>query len=151
VKRFYIFCLVVVLLDRASKFMVLTLMELGQTVPILQDIFHFTYVRNAGAAFGILAGQRLFFILVALAVIVIILLYARQVKENALLQIAFALQLGGALGNLYDRLIYGEVVDFLDFKIWPFVFNIADAALVVGVALFALDVLMEWRHERKQA
>lgn len=150
-KRFYIFCLVVVLLDRASKFMVLTLMELGQTVPILQDIFHFTYVRNAGAAFGILAGQRLFFILVALAVIVIILLYARQVKENALLQIAFALQLGGALGNLYDRLIYGEVVDFLDFKIWPFVFNIADAALVVGVALFALDVLMEWRHERKQA
>src|SRR5690554_135295 len=131
--------------------MVLTLMELRQTVPILQDIFHFTYRRNAGAAFGILAGQRLFFILVALAVIVIILLYARQVKENALLQIAFALQLGGALGNLYDRLIYGEVVDFLDFKIWPFVFNIADAALVVGVALFALDVLMEWRHERKQA
>lgn len=149
-RKIYILGLVVILLDQASKLAVDFWMNHGQTIPIIQGIFHITYVQNRGAAFGILAGQRLFFILVTFAVVVLLLVYARQIKDNPLLQTAFGLQIGGAIGNLIDRMWHMYVIDFLDFRIWP-VFNIADIAIVTGVALFALDVLLEWKQTRHEA
>jgi len=153
-KKFYLICLGVFILDRITKYITISRMQEYQTIPIVKDVLHFTYIRNPGAAFGILAGQRWFFIVVTLAVIVLIMLYSRQVKGNGLLQLAFGLQLGGALGNLYDRLLHadGKVIDFVDFRLINFaVFNIADAALVIGVGLFALDVLLDWKNERYEA
>jgi len=151
-KKFYLICVGVIIFDRVTKYLVTSSMKLGETIPLIQDVFHFTHVRNTGAAFGILAGQRLFFILITLAVVVMLLLYARQVKDNRLLQIAFGLQLGGAVGNLIDRLMHGTVIDFFDFRVINFpVFNIADSAIVIGVSLFAIDVLLEWKKERYEA
>lgn len=149
-KKLYLISLGVFLVDRATKFAVVRFMELGQTIPVIPGIFQLRYILNPGAAFGILQGQRYFFILTTLAVVVLILVYARQVRDNNLLQVAFGLQLGGAAGNLIDRISSGEVVDFFDFHIWP-VFNIADSALVIGVILFALDVVLEWKKERHEA
>lgn len=145
-RKLYFLSLGVFLLDRATKFAVVRLMDFGQTIPVIPGVFQLRFVLNSGAAFGILQGKRIFFILITLAVVVLILLYARQVRDNSLLQAAFGLQLGGALGNMVDRVATGEVIDFLDFHIWP-VFNIADTALVIGVALFALDVVREWKKE----
>jgi len=151
-KKFYLICVGVIIFDRVTKYLVTSSMNLGETIPLIQDVFHFTHVRNTGAAFGILAGQRLFFILITLAVVVMLLLYASQVKDNRLLQIAFGLQLGGAVGNLIDRLMHGTVIDFFDFRVINFpVFNIADSAIVIGVSLFAIDVLLEWKKERYEA
>lgn len=152
-KRFFIICVGAILLDRVVKYAVMSMMQMYQSIPLIQGVLHLTYIQNQGAAFGILQGQRIFFILVTLVVIALILIYMRQVKENTLLQVAFGLQLGGAVGNLIDRLAYGgSVIDFIDFRIIDFpVFNIADSAIVIGVALFALDVLREWKKERHAA
>lgn len=149
-KKLYLISLGVFLVDRATKFAVVRVMELGQTIPVIPGVFQLRYILNPGAAFGILQGQRYFFILTTLAVVVLILIYARQVRDNNLLQVSFGLQLGGAAGNLIDRISTGEVVDFFDVHIWP-VFNIADSALVIGVILFALDVVLEWKKERHEA
>lgn len=151
-RRFYSVCLGVILLDRITKYIVNSWMHVGQTIPLLKGILHLTFVRNAGAAFGILQGRRWFLIVMAAAVVVIILLYARHIRGNRLMEVALGLQLAGALGNLYDRVVYEAVVDFIDFRLINFaVFNVADSAIVIGVSLFAWDILMEWKRERYEA
>ncbi|MGI6364625.1 MAG: signal peptidase II [Bacillota bacterium] len=151
-KRFYIIALGAILLDRATKYMVDRWLQVGQTIPIIKDALHLTHVRNAGAAFGILQGRRWLLIVTAAAVVVIILLYARQIRGNKLMEAALGLMLAGALGNLYDRLFYEVVVDFIDFRLINFaIFNIADSAITIGVALFALDVLLEHKRGRHEA
>lgn len=112
-----------------------------QSVPILGDAFRLTYVMNRGAAFGILQDQNTFFIVVSGVVIgIIVLSYRYSPIRSPLVNFALGLQLGGALGNLSDRLRLGYVVDFLDVSIWP-VFNMADSAIVVGVAILAYHLL----------
>ncbi len=129
------------LLDLASKKAVRALMTPQQSIPIVPNVFHLTYVLNPGAAFGLLAYKRTYFIIVTVAVIAFILLYGKRLAGKSIaLQLSLGLVLGGAIGNLVDRVIIGMVTDFLDLRIWP-VFNLADSALVIGVALFAVDAL----------
>jgi signal peptidase II len=116
-------------------------------VPYTGDLLRFTYVENRGAAFGLLQDQTLFFVLVGLVVIgVIAASYRYLPRSSLLLQLALGLQLGGAIGNLIDRVRQTYVVDFVDFGYranwWP-VFNVADSAICVGVALLALNLLSE--------
>ncbi len=128
-------------LDLASKKVVRTLMTPHQSIPLIPNVFHLTYVLNPGAAFGLFAYKTNYFILVTIAVIVLIIAYGRRLAgDSRLLQASFGLELGGALGNLVDRLVTGKVTDFLDIRVWP-VFNLADTAIVIGVAFFAIDVL----------
>lgn len=149
-KRFFLVALGAILLDRVTKLMVSTWMNVGQTIPIIDNVLHLTFVHNSGAAFGILQGRRWFLMSMAAAVAVIILLYARHIRGNKLMEVALALQLAGALGNLYDRVFYEMVVDFIDFRLISFaIFNVADSAIVIGAALFALDVLLERKRERR--
>jgi signal peptidase II len=113
--------------------------------PIAGDYFRFTYVENRGAAFGLLQDQTAFFVLVGLIVIGVIAASYRYLPRSGMrLHLALGLQLGGAVGNLIDRIRQGYVVDFVDFGYhanwWP-VFNVADSAIVVGVALLALNAL----------
>jgi signal peptidase II len=112
-----------------------------QSVPIVGDFFRLTYVANRGAAFGILQERTFFFVLVGVVVIGVIIASYRYFPVNgALLNMALGLQLGGAVGNLVDRVRYGYVVDFFDVGIWP-VFNVADSAIVVGVGILAFRLL----------
>ncbi|MCL5677274.1 MAG: signal peptidase II [Firmicutes bacterium] len=126
----------VFLLDFATKALVRHLMPGQSSLPVIRGVLYLTHVRNPGAAFGLLANQTGLFIVITLAVVALILYYARQVKgASPWMHIALGLQLGGAMGNLVDRLRFGRVTDFLDFRVWP-VFNLADSAIVAGVALF---------------
>ena len=146
--------LVVLLLDQASKLYIATHFALYESVTVIPGLFHLTYVRNQGAAFGILADSSLrlpFFLTVSAAAAIGILWYLRRLRpEQRLLQFSLSLIFAGALGNLIDRARMGEVVDFLDFfwhgHHWP-AFNVADSAITVGVALLLWDM---WRQERQQ-
>jgi signal peptidase II len=141
--------LIVILADQISKALVvanLSLYEEWAPIESLRSVFTFTYVQNTGAAFGILPDGGAFFVIVALIVIGIILYFYRQLPDSTpLIRVALGLQLGGALGNLLDRVRLGYVVDFFDFKFWP-VFNIADSCVVVGA--IALVILMWWDERR---
>ena len=112
-----------------------------RSVPLLGEQIRLTYVENRGAAFGLFQDQTTFFVLVGLVVIAVIVASFRQIKEpNGLLTLALGLQMGGAIGNLVDRIRSGYVVDFFDLTVWP-VFNVADSAICVGVALLAWTLL----------
>ena len=126
-----------VFLDQLSKQLVAEYMEIGQQITVIDNFFYLTYLRNPGAAFGMLHYQTAFFIAITLVVAVLILYYYRMLSEDyRWLRLGLSLQLGGALGNLIDRVAGGYVIDFLDFTIWPPVFNIADSAIVVGIGFF---------------
>lgn len=134
----FFIALVVIGLDQYTKRLVHQSFDLGMSYnPIswLEPVVTLTYVRNTGAAFGIFPGMQHVFMVIALAVVVLIVIYHRQLTANSwLLHMAFGLQLGGAVGNLIDRIFLGYVIDFIDFRVWP-VFNVADSAVVVGATL----------------
>lgn len=130
--------LFVVILDQLTKFLIRQNFQLGQSIPLIKNIFHFTYVTNTGAAFGLFKGINLFFILFSIMVIIVIFYHLRKIVEgDSLLQFAVGLLLGGTIGNLIDRLLHGAVIDFLDFRVWP-VFNIADSAVTISIALLII-------------
>lgn len=155
---FYLIALAIVLTDQVSKTVVVRSMRLGQSIPIVPGFFDLTFVLNPGAAFSLFATlpesfRNPFFILVSMAAVVLIVLYrARHLRQHRLASVSLALILGGAIGNLIDRVRLGVVVDFLDVHLhqyhWP-VFNVADSAISVGVTLLLLEMLLEWRRERQ--
>ncbi|NLP43718.1 MAG: signal peptidase II [Peptococcaceae bacterium] len=142
---------IVVLLDRITKLLIVNNMSLGESVEIIQGFFHLTYILNPGAAFGILAGQQWFFIVTAIIVLVFIIYFQNKLPaDQRLLRVCMGMIAGGAIGNLIDRLFLSVVVDFLDFKIWPYIFNIADSMIVVGGLLMVILVYrMDKAAERK--
>jgi signal peptidase II len=136
-RYFYLIALAVIALDQISKLLVTSRLPFGMSVPAVQDVLYITLVRNRGGAFGLFQSWAGALIIITLAAaIAIIVVTRRGGAMPRLLGVALALQLGGALGNLIDRLRFGYVVDFFDFRVWP-VFNLADSAITVGVALLA--------------
>lgn len=129
--------------DQAVKHLVRTTMVQGQSIPIIENIFHITYIENPGAAFGILANQRmLFLILTAVIVGVMIYLYFSLSNKKSLTAVSLGIVVSGAIGNFIDRFMQGTVTDFLDFRIWP-IFNIADIAICVGLALICYFIIIK--------
>ena len=138
-----------ILADQAIKFLVVSYMKLGESIPVLAGIFHITYIENPGAAFGLFANQRVIFIVAAALVIAAAcLMYRRLMSEKVIVRWGVALLLGGAAGNLIDRVRIGCVIDFLDFRIWP-VFNIADIGICIGVALLMYALLYDKEKEKE--
>jgi len=136
---FLLSALVIVVLDQITKELVRANMYPGQSIPP-DSWVRLTYVTNTGGAFGILQGQSLFILITTVIGVVAILLYYIFPPVNSwLLTTALGLQFGGALGNLIDRIRLGHVTDFIDFRVWP-VFNLADSAIVVGVATLTIFV-----------
>lgn len=122
-----------VLLDQIVKIMVRSHMALGESIPIVENIFHLTYIENSGAAFGMFQGKIVFFIVFTLIMVgMLIYFYWQQNNRNTLFAYSLGLIIGGALGNLIDRMTRSVVTDMFDFRIWP-VFNIADMAVVIGL------------------
>ena len=111
-----------------------------ESIPIIPPVFYLTYIENPGAAFGVMAHRTGFFIITTFFVIGITLFFYRKIVKSTLMQLEIGLIIGGSLGNLADRIRIGQVVDFLDFRIWP-VFNFADTAIVIGVGLLIWDTL----------
>jgi len=125
--------LIIIIIDQVAKFLIKTNFQLNQTLPIISNIFHLTYIHNFGAGFGILQHQKYFLIFISIIVIGFIFYYLDRIRNNErLLQMLVGFVLGGTIGNLTDRIINGYVIDFLDFRIWP-IFNFADSFVTVGV------------------
>lgn len=117
------------------------------SIQVWPGIFHITYIQNAGAAFGILAEQRWIFIAVSVLLLAAAAFFYPQLRrESAWIRYGAALLVGGAIGNLIDRIWLGQVIDFLDFRVWP-VFNIADIGIVVGVGCIMYAMLWKDRKE----
>ncbi len=142
---------VIVLLDQATKTWIHKTMTLHQSIPVIPDFFSLTYIRNAGAAFGLFSGnggglRTAFFVTITLiAVVAFVIFYSRTPHEDRILRLALSMVTGGAIGNFIDRVRMGEVIDFLDFYIrsyhWP-TFNVADSCISIGVGLFILHALI---------
>lgn len=137
----------IVILDQISKYLVQKIMHLHESIIVINTFFSLTYIRNRGAAFGLLSDKGdgfrfiFFFITSVIALFILWYLFFRPYKSDLATQIGISLISGGAIGNLIDRIRLGEVVDFLDFYIgnyhWP-AFNIADSAITIGIAIFFL-------------
>ncbi|BCG48802.1 Lipoprotein signal peptidase [Citrifermentans bremense] len=147
----------VLVLDQLTKVYIDKTMRLHDSIPVIDGFFSITYLRNKGAAFGILANSawRLpFFLLVsAVAVLVILVVLSRLRDDQKGSAVSLSLIFSGALGNLIDRVRLGEVIDFLDVywkgHHWP-AFNVADSAICVGVFLLAIEMVLEERREKAQ-
>ncbi|OGW82344.1 MAG: signal peptidase II [Omnitrophica bacterium RIFCSPLOWO2_12_FULL_44_17] len=123
--------------DQVSKWVAIEFLKPEASIPVIRNFFHFTYVENTGIAFGLLqehSGFLLIFISLSVLAILAFASYFTR-REIFIKRIAYGFILGGAIGNLTDRIRFGYVVDFLDFRIWP-VFNLADSFITIGVCLF---------------
>ncbi len=149
--------ILVIALDQLSKWWIRALFELYEAIPVFPGL-QIIYVRNLGAAFSFLSSaggwQRWFFIVLSvLASIAIVIWISRLPKQRRLEALGLSLVLGGAIGNLVDRVLLGYVVDFIDVYYqswhWP-VFNVADSAITVGVAIMIIDILFYQRHELRE-
>lgn len=144
--RLAIVMAVTLFIDYYTKLIVINKMALGESIPVWPGVFHLTYIQNPGAAFGMLAGKTWFFIgVTSLVLLGMVLAYRWINKAGPMYQWALGLVAGGAIGNLIDRLRFAKVIDFLDFRIWP-VFNLADTAISIGVALILLDAFREFKR-----
>ncbi|MCZ7625811.1 MAG: signal peptidase II [Candidatus Methylomirabilota bacterium] len=155
--RFYAVALAVVALDQISKLWIQATIPLGHSIPLIPDFFAIVHVLNPGAAFGLLAAQAAgvrnpFFIGISLLAIGFILYYRhRRLDDHPLASLGLSLILGGAVGNLTDRLRIGMVVDFIDVHYyqyhWP-AFNVADSGITIGVSLMMLTLILDERRGR---
>jgi signal peptidase II len=151
-----IICFWILFVDQWTKHAIQQRLVLYQKVEVIHGFFNLVHVRNTGGAFGIFGGERgglgsLLFVVVSLAAIgSILFLFIRLREDEKRLSLSLSLVLSGAIGNLIDRLRYGEVVDFLDFYLasfhWP-AFNIADSAICLGIGLMALELLIRDRKK----
>jgi signal peptidase II len=153
-----IFCFGILLLDQWTKSLIVQKLLLYQKVEVIQGFLNIVHVRNTGGAFGIFGGEKggigsiLFVVVSLIAIGAIVFLFIKIKEDEKTLALSFSLVLSGAIGNLIDRLRYGEVVDFLDVHLstyhWP-AFNIADSAICIGIGLMALELLI--RDNKKSA
>ena len=146
---FILLAAVVVAIDQTTKHLIRANLMVGESIP-QGGFIRLTYVTNTGGAFGLFANQTFLMILTAtIGIIALILYYWYPPFENAWLRSSLALQLGGAVGNLIDRVRLGYVTDFIDVRVWP-VFNIADSAIVVGAGIFIFFMLFLAKDERQK-
>lgn len=148
-----IFSLILVCLDQIIKHIVELNMKLNSSINIINGFFDLTYVRNNGAAFSILENNRILLITVTIIALIGIFIYLKTKKINKLEIVTYSILIGGIIGNLIDRLLYGYVIDYLDFKIFNYnfpIFNLADTLIVIGAFLLIITMLVGEKNERIQ-
>ena len=153
---FYVlFVTILVIIDQYVKNLVVSNIELGKQIPLIDNFFSLTHVRNYGAGFSILQNERVFLIVLScVAIIVLSYLLIKAKKNDTLSIISYILIISGALGNLIDRVRLGYVVDFLDFKIFGYdypVFNVADSFITVGCFVLIIMVILESKNAKDKA
>lgn len=141
-----ILTIVFLIIDIVSKVIVSNLMNVHDSIVVIKDFFYITYVRNTGAAWSIFADKTWMLVIISLIIISLIICYILKSRPKSKLEIiGYSMILGGAFGNFIDRIVYGYVVDFLDFYIFGYnypIFNLADSFIFVGVILL---VIYTWR------
>jgi len=128
--KLVIISIIIILIDQISKYMIRTLMTLKGSVEILRPVLYLTYTKNTGAGFSILTGMNTFLIIISILIIAGLIYYFKRFTKAE--RYPLSLILGGAIGNLIDRIIFGHVIDFINVRVWP-IFNIADSAITIGI------------------
>ena len=154
-----IIILAVIVLDQASKLLLqpFLMAQPGQTLPLIRDVFHFTYVENEGAAFGMLADKRWIFMVLSVIGIGALLAWLLITKpQSKWMRYALAFVIGGGIGNMIDRVRLGYVIDFIDCRFIRFYeFNVADSFVCIGCGMFLLAVVIDevraFRQKKKDA
>ena len=139
----------IIALDQFVKAKVVAQMVPGESIPIIENFFHITYVLNPGAAFGILPNQRIFFLLTGFGLLILAAYFYPKIKKtDKILKFGSITLVSGATANLIDRAATGQVIDFMDFRIWP-VFNIADVAIIFGMCVLIYAILFRFEETKK--
>lgn len=140
---FYFVALAVFAADLFIKSIVSTRLAPGRSVSVIKGILNLTYVRNTGVAFGLFPDMRLLLVFIGIVICAAVIYFNAKIKsDNMFLRICLAIILGGSLGNLYDRVSFGYVIDYIDFRVFP-VFNFADIAINLGVFLIIADFFIK--------
>lgn len=151
-KKYYItisliVAIAILIIDQVTKRIIATTMNIGDSYEVIPDFLNITSHRNNGAAWGILSGKMGFFYIITIVIlIVLVLFYIKEAKYNLFMQVAISLLFAGALGNFIDRLVNGEVVDFVDTNIFGYdfpIFNVADSSLTIGVLFIIIALLKD--------
>lgn len=140
-KIIFLVSIIVFIVDIISKILVSNFMLEDQSIKIINNFLYFTYAKNTGIAFSFLEGNMLFIISMTLIIVVLLIKYVYNKKLDLKEKISYGLVLGGAIGNLFDRIVYGYVIDFIDVYIFGYdypIFNVADSCVVVGIILILL-------------
>ncbi len=140
--------ILVLIVDQVTKQFIVKTMDLGDSVTVIKDFFYISSHRNTGGAWGILTGQMVVFYLITFIAFILFYFLIKETdfKNKKIYSVAVTLLIAGAIGNFIDRVLFQEVVDFLDFYIFGYdfpIFNVADMCLVVGMFMFGYDILME--------
>lgn len=140
---YLIISLLIVTFDYIIKLKVKNNMNVGESINVVGNFFKITYIQNKGAAFGMLQEQQNLFLIVGFITIVFLVnLFLKT--EDKITKIAISMVIGGAIGNIVDRILYGYVVDMFDFNgVWSYIFNFADICVVSGVALLTLGIIRQ--------
>ncbi|WP_115352991.1 signal peptidase II [Staphylococcus saprophyticus] len=143
--------IIILVLDQITKFIIASSMKVGDSFEVISNFLNITSHRNDGAAWGILSGKMSFFFIITIIILVVLIVfYIKEAKNNLLMQIAISLLFAGALGNFIDRVLHGEVVDFVDTYIFGYnfpIFNVADSSLTIGVLLIIIALLTDMKKE----
>ena len=153
-KKPYIIAFLFFIIDLISKQLVMHLMVLGEKNVIIKNFFYLTYTENKGAAWSILEDKRILLLIITVFVLFLINKYMNKEKLSKMEEFTYGMIIGGIIGNLFDRVFYGSVVDFLDFKIFGYnypVFNLADSFIVIGIILLMIISIRGEYHERNKS
>lgn len=145
-KKIIILSSIFLIIDILIKLLIKNILIVNESIKVINNFFYITYVKNTGAAWSILSGKQLFLIIFSIIIILMLIIYLFKKKEYSNFEIiGYSLLLSGAIGNLVDRVVYGYVIDYLNFYIFNYnfpIFNIADCCIVIGIMLLFIDT---WR------
>lgn len=146
------FIIILIALDQLTKFLIVKSLEVGESIKVISNFLYITSHRNQGAAWGILQGKMWLFYIVTIVVLVILFMFFKNEGYGRPdVQVGLSLLIAGSIGNFIDRLFRGEVVDFVDTYIFSYnfpIFNVADAALTIGVIVLIIVILFEGKEEK---
>lgn len=150
-KRIMLFSMIIFIVDQLVKLFISFSMSLNTSITVFNNFFYISNVHNYGAAFSILYGNRIFLVIVSILTLVLVYHFLLKNKKFSWMDISiYSLLIGGILGNLFDRIMYGYVIDYLDFYIFSYnfpIFNIADICIVISVGLIIIDTLRGGKGE----
>ncbi|MCK4245119.1 MAG: signal peptidase II [Candidatus Omnitrophica bacterium] len=131
--------IIVLFFDQLTKYLVRLSLYQGQSVVLIPHLLYLTYIKNPGISFGLFKGKipLLFYLVLSLLAIGMLIFFLRRARRNRAQRIATGLITGGILGNLIDRVRFGAVIDFLDFRVWP-IFNLADSGITIGIIILLI-------------
>ncbi len=153
-KKPYIIAFFFFIIDLISKQVITHVISFGESIQVIKNFFYITYVKNNGAAWSILEDHRILLLIVPVIALFIINKYMNHEKLSNIESISYGIIMGGIIGNLFDRLCFGYVIDFLDFKLFGYnypVFNLADTFIVIGILILIIDMIRKEYHERNKS